>query len=154
MDEQRFEIRRAAANAGWVEVFTHEVRVFRIQQGRWPGVGPVTLLDADGGCSAWLSQTPRHHGVVVVDRPGRRRLSVRRAMAPRGTGHWSVHDDDRLTMAVYGDMLAAHAVVLQDAHVVADVGANGLGEYSVTCRWGVDPPLVLGVVLAIDHLGY
>jgi len=154
VDVQRFEIRRAAGNSEWVDVLTHHVRVFRMQQGRWPRAGQVTLFDADGGCSAWLTQPPRTTGVVVVDRAGHRRHTVRRAMAPHGTGHWNVYRDDSLAMAVFGDMLAAHAIISEDGRVVADVAADGLGEYSVTCRWGVDPPLVLSVVLAIDHLGH
>jgi hypothetical protein len=153
VDVQRFEIRRAAVDPGWTDVFTNHVRVFRIGQGLWPQQGRVPLLNADGGCSVWLTEDPRHPGVVVVDRLGQRRYTVRRAMAPHGTGHWTVSHRDALAMEVFGDMLAAHAIVSQDARVVAEVAAEGLGEYSVTCQWGVDPPLVLGVVLAIDHLG-
>ena len=153
MDVRTFEIRRASRHPGWVDVLTCDVRVFAMHQGEWPREGPVTLFDADGGCAARLFEPPGTPGDVVVTRPGQVRHSVRRAMAPRGTGHWNVYRGDGLAMSVFGDILAAHAIVAQDARVVAEVTAEGLGEYSVLCRWRVDPPLVLGIVLAIDHLG-
>lgn len=154
MDVKTFEIRMATHRLGWVDVLTSGVRVFSMHQGGWPREGPVTLLDCDGGRAAWLSEPPGMPGEVVVTRPGQARYAVRRAMAPRGTGHWSVHRGDVLAMSVFGDLLAAHAIVEQDARVVADVTAQGLGEYTVVCRWRVDPPLVLAIVLAIDHLGH
>ena len=154
MEARKFEIRRVSHRPGWVDVLTGDVRVFAMHQGGWAREGPVTLFDADGGCAAWLSEPPGAPGEVVVTRPGQVRHSVRRAMAPRGTGHWNVHRGDGLAMSVFGDMLAAQAVIQQDARVVAEVTAEGLGEYSVVCHWRVDPPLVLAVVLAIDHLGH
>lgn len=154
MTVQRYEIRRSAAQPGWVHVSTRHIRVFTINQGRWPQEGQVTLFDVDGGSAAWLVQPPRTPGEVIVSRPGRAQYSVRRAMAPRGTGHWNVYTRETIAMAVFGDMLAARAIVQMDSRVVADVTAQGLGGYTVDCHAGVDPPLVLGVVLAIDHLGH
>lgn len=63
--------------------------------------------------------------MVLVDRAGQRRHTVRRAMAPHGTGHWSVYRDDGLAMAVFGDMLAADAIISEDGRVVLAVDHLG-----------------------------
>lgn len=154
MDKRRFEIRRSDTHPGGVRISSQHVCLYEVPQAQWSGGGQTTLVDVEGRCAAVLSQPPLGPDVVLINRPGHRPVSVRRAFAPHGTGQWSVDAGDSLPMSVWGDMLAVRAVLQQGDRVVADVTAEGGREYVVTCVRDVDPVLVLSIVFAVDHLGH
>lgn len=147
---RQYEMRRTDGIDADLWVFTRGVHVYSAGPARWLAGGGATLTDAEGCCVAVLRQ-PLGLASILIRRAGWPTLSVRADLAPHGSATWTVALDDAPYMRLWGD-LAVRAALQRGPRVVAESRAEGRHEYTVTCAEGVDPVLVISVLLAADHL--
>ena len=147
---RQYEMRRTDGVDADLQVFTRGVHVYSAGAARWLGGGGTTLTDAEGCCVAVLRQ-PLGLAAVIIRRLGWPTVGVRADLAPHGASTWTVALEDAPYMRLWGD-LAVRAALQRGSRVVAESRAEGLREYVVSCSDGVDPVLVISVLLAADHL--
>lgn len=147
---RQYEIRMTDGVDGDLRVFTRGVHVYSAGPARWLGGEGATLTDAEGCCVAVLRQ-PLGLAGIYIRRPGWPTVSVRADVAPQGSPTWTVALDDTPYMRLWGDP-SVRAALQRGPRVVAESRAEGLHEYVVTCTDGVDPVLVISVLLAADHM--
>jgi hypothetical protein len=131
-----------------------ETTVFEIEHQADRLENVVVVRDPEGRLAAALNEqiTPGGRAVVVV-RPGDVFATVRPVQEAGYPRRWAVTVGTGSPITVAGDLTKCPSRLVAEGHLIAETTVDpGVGSYRLVVPRPQDTTLVLGTVLAIEHL--